>query len=279
MLSWQPKRGNGRGNMSYAELKDWREQTRIFSGIGAWSNSNMNISDDRGLPEQARGAYLTANTFSVLGQRPLLGRDFGPERRASRHGSGRHRRVSHLEEPLRGRSQRRRQAHARQWPAGGDCRRHARRHAVPAEQRYLGGVRPHRAAGTPDVAGPERVRPRAGRHRPHGSADGDEHDRRAADRSVRAGLPGAERRQPRDVQPAVQRRAHSRRLPLDDGRGRVRAAHRVRQRREPAALALRRAGARSRRAHRDGGDALAGRAPAAHRERPAGGHRRRARAR
>ena len=79
MLSWQPKRGNGRSNMSYAELKDWREQTRIFSGIGAWSNASMNISDDRGLPEQARGAYLTANSFSMLGQRPLLGRDFGPD--------------------------------------------------------------------------------------------------------------------------------------------------------------------------------------------------------
>ena len=79
MLSWQPKRGNGRANMSYAELKDWREQTRVFSSISAWSNANMNISDDRGLPEQARGAYLTANAFSVIGQPLLLGRDFGPE--------------------------------------------------------------------------------------------------------------------------------------------------------------------------------------------------------
>ncbi len=79
MLSWQPKRGNGRWNMSYAEVKDWREQGRAFSGLGAWSNANMNISDDRGLPEQARGAYLTANSFSVLGQHPLLGRDFGPQ--------------------------------------------------------------------------------------------------------------------------------------------------------------------------------------------------------
>ncbi len=79
MLSWQPKHGNGRWNMSYAELTDWRDQGRVFSGVGAWSNANMNISDDCGLPEQARGAYLTANSFSVLGQQPLLGRDFGPQ--------------------------------------------------------------------------------------------------------------------------------------------------------------------------------------------------------
>ena len=37
------------------------------------------VSDDRGMPEQARGSYLTANAFSVVGQPPLLGRDFTPE--------------------------------------------------------------------------------------------------------------------------------------------------------------------------------------------------------
>jgi predicted permease len=84
MLAWQAKRvgdsgQQGRTNLSYPELKEWREQTKVFSGLGAWSNSNMNLSDDRGLPEQARGAYMTANSFSVLGQQPILGRDFGPE--------------------------------------------------------------------------------------------------------------------------------------------------------------------------------------------------------
>src|SRR5687767_7115190 len=78
MLSWQLKRGGGSG-VSYAEFKEWREQTSAFSGLGGWNNTNMNISDDRGLPEQARGSYLTANSFSVVGQQPLLGRDFGPE--------------------------------------------------------------------------------------------------------------------------------------------------------------------------------------------------------
>ena len=78
MFSWQLKRGGGSG-VSYAEFKDWRERTKAFSGLGAWNNANMNISDDRGLPEQARGSYLTANSFSVVGQRPLLGRDFGPQ--------------------------------------------------------------------------------------------------------------------------------------------------------------------------------------------------------
>ena len=79
VVSWQPKRGQGRTGLSYAELKEWREQAKVFSSLGGWSYANMNISDDRGLPEQARGANLMANTFSVLGQQPLLGRDFRPE--------------------------------------------------------------------------------------------------------------------------------------------------------------------------------------------------------
>ena len=78
MLSWQVKRG-GRANVSHVDFKDWRQQARSFSGVAAWTNANMTISDDRGFPEQARGSYMTANAFSVVGQRPFLGRDFGPQ--------------------------------------------------------------------------------------------------------------------------------------------------------------------------------------------------------
>src|SRR5436190_21318662 len=78
MLSWQSKSG-GRSGVSYTEFKEWREQTKVFSGLGGWTNTNMNISDDRGLPEQARGTYLTASSFSVEGQTPLVGRDFAPQ--------------------------------------------------------------------------------------------------------------------------------------------------------------------------------------------------------
>jgi putative ABC transport system permease protein len=66
------------GQLSHPELQDWRAQTRTFSGLAGFSNGNMNLSDDRGTPEQARGSWLTANAFQVLGQQPLLGRDFSP---------------------------------------------------------------------------------------------------------------------------------------------------------------------------------------------------------
>ena len=78
MVAWQVKKG-GQSNISFVDFKEWRGQTKAFSGLGGWTGGSMNISDDRGMPEQARGTYMTANAFSVVGQRPLLGRDFVPE--------------------------------------------------------------------------------------------------------------------------------------------------------------------------------------------------------
>jgi putative ABC transport system permease protein len=64
--------------LSHAELQDWRAQTKTFTSLAAFTGGGMNLSDDRGTPEQARGTWLTANAFQVLGQQPLLGRDFAP---------------------------------------------------------------------------------------------------------------------------------------------------------------------------------------------------------
>ena len=76
-LAWQG-RSDSRLNISYAELQDWRAGTRAFAGLAAFGNTNINISGDGVVPEQARGSRLTANAFGVLGQQPLLGRDFAP---------------------------------------------------------------------------------------------------------------------------------------------------------------------------------------------------------
>jgi putative ABC transport system permease protein len=78
LVAWNVKRG-GRSNISYEDFKNWRQQTKVFNGLAAWTGGDMTISDDRGMPEQARGSYLTGNAFSVVGQAPLLGRDFRPE--------------------------------------------------------------------------------------------------------------------------------------------------------------------------------------------------------
>jgi putative ABC transport system permease protein len=77
MLTLQNKTG-GRTGVSNADLQDWRAQMRSFVALGAFSGNSMNVSDDRSAPQQARGQLVTAGTFGLLGQQPLLGRDFAP---------------------------------------------------------------------------------------------------------------------------------------------------------------------------------------------------------
>jgi predicted permease len=77
MLGWETE--GGATGVADPELQDWRAQSRVFEGVAAFSNTGFNISDGHALPEQARGARLTANAFAVLRQRPLLGRDFTPD--------------------------------------------------------------------------------------------------------------------------------------------------------------------------------------------------------
>ena len=74
VLTWQTRQG--RRNVSHAEFRDWREQNRSFDGLAAYRSDSMNVSDDRALPEQARGTRLSANAFDLLPQQPLLGRGF-----------------------------------------------------------------------------------------------------------------------------------------------------------------------------------------------------------
>src|SRR5687767_15174177 len=64
--------------VSHAELQDWRQQRQSFTDIAAFSNGTINISGDRTWPEQARGAWVTANAFGLLGHQPMLGRGFTP---------------------------------------------------------------------------------------------------------------------------------------------------------------------------------------------------------
>src|SRR5690242_16712616 len=75
LSSQRPQAGRG-GGVSVADLRDWRTQTTTFESLAAFSVDDVNLSDDRTAPQQARGARISANTFSILGQPPLLGRDF-----------------------------------------------------------------------------------------------------------------------------------------------------------------------------------------------------------
>jgi putative ABC transport system permease protein len=65
--------------VSWPDFQDWRDAQKSFIGLGAWSADTMTISDADRAPERYDGAYFSANTFTLLGERPLLGRDFFPE--------------------------------------------------------------------------------------------------------------------------------------------------------------------------------------------------------
>ncbi|MPY89511.1 MAG: FtsX-like permease family protein [Luteitalea sp.] len=76
----QPMRGpQDYGELSLPEYEDWREGARAFDGIAAYHDVTMNLGDGEHAPERFRGAYISSNAFSLIGQRPVVGRDFGPE--------------------------------------------------------------------------------------------------------------------------------------------------------------------------------------------------------
>jgi putative ABC transport system permease protein len=66
-------------NVSYLDYRDWRDNTKAFDSFGAYSGTIANLSDEGQPPERYNGAYLSANTLSVLGVRPAVGRDFVPD--------------------------------------------------------------------------------------------------------------------------------------------------------------------------------------------------------
>lgn len=65
--------------VSYPDFQDWRAQARSFDGmIGLVLNggNRTRLSDQRGALETYDATQLSANAFQVLGQKPILGRDF-----------------------------------------------------------------------------------------------------------------------------------------------------------------------------------------------------------
>jgi putative ABC transport system permease protein len=64
-----------RGTASAANLRDWREQNTVFSGIAGYRYQSFALQGKES-PERLAGALVSANYFSVLGTKPLLGRTF-----------------------------------------------------------------------------------------------------------------------------------------------------------------------------------------------------------
>jgi predicted permease len=65
--------------VSRLDFQDWRDSARSFSGLVLFLGAPMNISEETLAPEQVGGTYGASNMFQMIGQRPVMGRDFTPE--------------------------------------------------------------------------------------------------------------------------------------------------------------------------------------------------------
>ena len=65
-------------SVSYPDFLDWRVQAHSFSQMTAAHNIGVNFSSST-TSERASGYGVSANFLSMLGQRPVLGRDIQPE--------------------------------------------------------------------------------------------------------------------------------------------------------------------------------------------------------
>src|SRR5438876_8010065 len=62
--------------VSYLDLKDWQAAAQSFSGLAAFSGTTFNVSDEGRAPDRFVGPYISYNAFKLIGQQPMLGRDF-----------------------------------------------------------------------------------------------------------------------------------------------------------------------------------------------------------
>ncbi|HEX8140432.1 MAG TPA: ABC transporter permease [Pyrinomonadaceae bacterium] len=72
---WETTAKFDRGSVSVPNLKDWREQNDVFTGIGAFQYGNFSLQEGDH-PERVSGVTASANFFDLLGVRPQLGRTF-----------------------------------------------------------------------------------------------------------------------------------------------------------------------------------------------------------
>jgi putative ABC transport system permease protein len=71
--------GEGPATVSLPDFLDIKQQSRSFTDLATFGTGTYNISDDVSTPERVIGSRVTMNLFSLVGQKPLLGRDFLPD--------------------------------------------------------------------------------------------------------------------------------------------------------------------------------------------------------
>jgi predicted permease len=65
--------------VSIRDFEDWRAASQTMAEMAIFANYTVSLSDDERAAEQQNGGYTSASLFRLLGQKPILGRDFVPE--------------------------------------------------------------------------------------------------------------------------------------------------------------------------------------------------------
>lgn len=79
-IVWErlPKYGVERNTVAPWNFLEWQDQNQVFSGLSAFLDQGVNLTG-AGQPEQVSVEKVSANFFSVLGVRPMLGRAFAAD--------------------------------------------------------------------------------------------------------------------------------------------------------------------------------------------------------
>ena len=71
-----PERLVDLGGVSYLDLGDWRERLRTVEAVAAFDERTMALADPELGAQAYPGAFVSANTFDIIGRPPALGRAF-----------------------------------------------------------------------------------------------------------------------------------------------------------------------------------------------------------
>ena len=77
-LGTRDANGRPRG-VSYPDFLDWRNGLRAFTGLAAYADTSMILGVAGRPADHLAGCFVSANAFSALRERPIVGRDFRPE--------------------------------------------------------------------------------------------------------------------------------------------------------------------------------------------------------
>jgi predicted permease len=76
-LYWSRQKAQ-QSSIPYPNFLDWQKDNSTFASLAAYNFSSFDMTG-RARPERLQGLRVSANFFSTLGEKPLLGRSFRPE--------------------------------------------------------------------------------------------------------------------------------------------------------------------------------------------------------